>query len=131
MEGNHVLRFGGQDVGKVQVTREGLYYRFRCRCHLTGDVVCKVMVHCGEGRESLGILAPEGEGFSLVTRVPVKRFGEGKPEFLVMPNRPAMAGKFVPIRPEEPFTYLERLKNAYLAMQNGQVGVVIRENPGS
>ena len=131
MEGNYVLHFGGQAVGKVQVTREGLYYRFQCRCRLSGDVVCKVVVRCGAGQESLGILAPEGDGFCLATRLPVKRFLEATPEFLVMPNRTAMTGKFVPICPEEPFTYLERLKNAYLSMQNGQIGAVIRETPGS
>lgn len=128
MEGNHALRFGGQAVGKVQVIREGLYYRFCCRCRLTGDVVCKVVADCGGRRESLGILAPEGDGFSLTTRVPVKRFGEGKPEFQVMPNRPVISEEFIPIYPEEPFSYIERLKDAYLARQGGQVGAVIREN---
>lgn len=128
MEGNYALRFGGQAVGKVLVTREGLYYRFHCRCRLSGGVVCKVMVRCGNASESLGILAPEGDGFSLTTRMPVKRFGEGTPEFTVAPNRPEQKGSFAPIYPEEPFTYIEKLKNAFLVRQNGQPGILLPED---
>ncbi len=127
MIGEYGLSFGQQAVGKVRVTKEGLYYRFDCRCRLTGDVVCKVVAVCGDRRESLGILAPEGDGFALKTRMPCKRFGAGKPEFLVLPNRPEIRGTFVPICPEEPFTFLARLKNAYLETRNGQVGAVLRE----
>ncbi len=127
MVGEYALNFGQRAVGKVRVTREGLYYRFDCRCRLTGDVVCKVVAVCGDRRESLGILVPEGEGFALKTRLPCKRIGEGEPEFLVLPNRPEIRGTFVPIYPEEPFAYLARLKDAYLATQDGQVGAVLRE----
>lgn len=127
MEGNYELRFGGQTVGKVQVIREGLYCRFICRCRLPGDVISRVVARCGEREESLGVLVPMGDGFGLETKLPAKRLGEGRPEFMVVPNRPVLAGKFVPIKPEEPFSYIERLKDAYLARQGEQVGAVLRE----
>lgn len=129
MEGNYALYFGGQAIGKVQVTRQGLYYIFSCRCRLSGGVVCKVLVRCGGVTENLGILAPEGDGFSLVTRVPVKRFGGGSPEFTVVPNRPEFGGNFAPIYPEEPFAYIEKLKKAFLVRQGGRCGILIPE-PG-
>ena len=118
-------------MGKVQVLRQGLYYRFICHCRLSGDVVCKVVVCCGNARESLGILVPTGGGFGLETKMPVKRLGEGKPEFTVLPKQTASQGKFIPISPEEPFSYIEKLKNAYLVRQNGQLGICITEKTGT
>ena len=130
MEGPYALYFGGQAIGKVQVTRQGLYYRFSCRCRLSGGVVCKVLVRCGGISENLGILAPEGEGFSLVTRMPVKRFSGGSPEFTVVPNRPDFGGNFAPIYPEEPFAYIEKLKEAFLVRRGGQCGILIPDSDG-
>lgn len=75
---------------------------------------------------TLGILAPEGEGFGLDTRLPVKRIGEGAMEFTIVPKCDLPEGQFVPVYPEEPFAYLNRLKDCYLACREGQVGVVIR-----
>ena len=110
-------------VGTVQVSREGLYYRFRCRCQLPEDTVCRVTA----GRESLGILVPAGDGFELNTKLPVKRFGDTAPEFRLVPNKPVLEGKFIPIKPEEPFSYIERLQDAYLLRKGDEVGICIKE----
>lgn len=126
MEGFYELKFGGQAVGKVQVTRQGLYYRFRCRCRLSGDVISRVSILCDGKQDNLGILVPMGDGFGLDTGLAVKKLGQGRPEFLVMPVRPK-GEKFVPLRPEEPFSYLSRLKNAYLAERNGTIGILLDE----
>lgn len=131
MEGNYGLCFGGQAVGKVQVKREGLYYRFLCRCRLSGEVVSRVVVQCGTERENLGVLTPDGEGFSLNTRIPVKRFSAGNPVFTVVPNRPDISGKFVPISPEEPFAYIQRLKESFLVIREGRPGILIEQTPGN
>lgn len=127
MDGFYEIKLGDRPVGKVQVRREGLYYRFICRCQLEGDSVCKVSA----GDVSLGVLIPMGDGFGLETRLPIKRFDDKDWDFQIMPNRPVLDGRFVPLSPEEPFAYIERLKNAYLARQNGQIGVIIREEAGT
>ena len=126
MEGTYELQFGGQAVGKVTVSREGLYYRFRCRCRMPGDVVSRVLVRCGDREESLGVLVPEGDGFGLNARLAAKRIGQGSVVFTVVPNRPQLTGEFIPIKPEEPFAYIARLKDAYLAAVDGQPGIVIK-----
>jgi len=110
-------------VGTAKVSREGLYYRFQCRCTMTEDTLCRVNV----GTESLGILVPMGDGFGLDTKLPVKRFAGTVSEFRLVPNKPMLEGKFIPIKPEEPFAYIERLKEAHLACRDGQLGIVIRE----
>ena len=123
MEGIYEIRLGDRPVGTAAVTREGLYYRFQCRCRLETDSVCKV--EAGDVR--LGVLVPEGEEFVLNTRLPIKRFPEKLADFRIRSDRPVLQGRFIPIKPEEPFAYIERLKDAYLTRQEGQVGIVLRD----
>lgn len=125
MEGNYSVTFGQTQVGRVRVRRQGLYYQFICRCQLSGDVVCRLTVRCGGKQESLGILVPSQEGFGLDTKVSVKRIGEGEMEFYLMPSREHAVGTFVPLSPEEPFSYIARLKDAYFERRYGQAGVVL------
>ena len=127
LEGDFEIKLGDRPVGKVTVTREGLYYHFFCRCRKTGDSVCKVWAK----DVSIGVLVPKGDGFFLDTRLPVKRFAEDHWDFQIQPSRPVLEGRFVPIKPEEPFAYLTRLKDAHLLRQNGQVGILIKEKAGT
>lgn len=126
MEGNYEVYFGNDQTGKVQVIRQGLYYQFHCRCKLTGAVMCRLEVVCADRRENLGVLVPVDRGFGLDTRLPVKRFGEGRPRFHIIPKHDKPEGLFIPIIPEEPFSYIERLKDGFLERRNGQVGVVLK-----
>ncbi len=127
MEGTYGVYFGREQAGKVQVLRQGLYYRFICRCQLSGDVVCRLNVACGNNRENLGVVVPMDGGFGLETKIPIKRLGEGKMDFLLTPKHDSVQGKFYPIYPEEPFAYIERLKEGYLARKDGQLGLLLRE----
>ena len=115
--------FGEKSVGKAQVTRQGLYYHVICRCDLSGEVMHRLEVSCGEKRVNLGILVPMEQGFGLDTRFPVSRVGEGTLAFRLLPRHDSLQGRtFVPITPEEPFRYLERLKDAFLEIQEGKKG---------
>ncbi|MBO5891945.1 MAG: hypothetical protein J6Q30_04450 [Oscillospiraceae bacterium] len=127
MEGNYPILMGAQEIGTAKVTRQGLYYRFDCRCQLSGDVVCRLTVTCGASTHNLGILVPEGGAFGLHTKMPVKQLGEGALQFGVRPNHKPVGGRFIPISPEEPFGYLSRLKDAFLEFREGVPGLVISE----
>ena len=127
MEGNYEVCFGKETVGKVQVLRQGLYYRFICRCRLTGDVVCRLVVRCGDATENLGIVVGTGDGFGLDKKIPVSHLGEGKMEFLLLPKSDKLGGQFIPIHPEEPFAYIARLQDAFFARQGGQAGIVLKK----
>lgn len=90
--------------------------------------MCRLHVICGNVRENLGVVVPMDGGFGLDTRLPAKRLGEGNMEFLLIPkHEEVQSGKFAAIYPEEPFSYIARLKDAYLVRKNGQVGILIRE----
>lgn len=121
---DHEIRFGDSPVGKAQVTREGLYYHVVCRCSLSGQMMYRLEVSNGERKVDLGILVPEETGFGLETRFPVRRIGEGALSFRVRPRHGGLEGRtFVPLAPEEPFAYLERLKESFLEIQNGKKGI--------
>lgn len=123
----YAIYLGRDAVGKARVEKKGLYYFFECRCDLETDAMCRVMVHWGERQESLGILAPAGKEFVLQKKLPAKLFGEGEPSFRVLPKRQSVAENFYPVYPEEPFSYIARLQNAFLQIKNGQVGVSFRD----
>ena len=103
------VMLGNKAVGHARIGREGLYYRIRCRCSLSGETVCRLLVRCGTREENLGILVPKDGEFTLDTRIPVKRIGEGTIAFFVMPRNRTPEIRFIPLIPEEPFRYLTRL----------------------
>lgn len=121
------ILLGGQSIGEASVQRQGLYYCFDCKCKLSGEVVYRLQVRCGENTENLGIPVPQGQWFRLQTRIPVKRLGEGELHFRAVPKHAQLEGKFIPLSPEEPFKYLQRLQNAFLQVRDGKVGVVIHD----
>ena len=71
---------------------------------------------------------PIGDSFGLDTRRPVKRLGEGVLSFRLVSKHDAPRTHFAPISPEEPFAYLQRLKDAYLAEKDGQIGAQWEES---
>lgn len=127
LEGYYEVFFGSSAVGKVQVIRQGLYYRFICRCKLPGDGIYRLCVLCGTCQTNLGVVVPEGTGFGLDKVIPVKKLAKGDPEFFLAPRHEPVSGLFVPISPEEPFYYIARLKDAFLENRNEIMGVVIRQ----
>ena len=113
MVGVYDALLSGVPVGTVQVTREGLYYAISCTCRIPGEMIHRLTAFCAEAIP-IGILVPEQGGFVLQTRIPVKRFPAGKPEFRILPKHAPLDIPLIPLSPEEPFQYLQRLKDAYL-----------------
>ena len=125
---DYPVLFGSQEAGKVQILKEGLYCHVICRCQLTGNVVCRLVALSGEKKENLGVVVPAGDGFGLDRRIPAKQLRLNHPVFLLVPSHPPKGEEpFYPICPEEPFAYIEKLKDAYLVRKNGQAGVCFRE----
>ncbi len=127
MVGCYEIRQGDKSLGTVRVEKQGLYYRFSCRCSLTGEVMHRLVVVTDGGKTDLGVCVPMEGAFGVEKRIPCKQIGTGTPEFQLLPKHEQMKGQFVPVYPEEPFSYMARLKDTYLATRDGQIGVVITE----
>ena len=127
MVGTYDIKSGDKVLGRVKVERQGLYYLFSCRCSLTGEVMHRLLVRCGGKEEDLGVCVPVDGAFGVEKKIPCKRLGEGTPEFFLLPKHEKMEGKFIPIYPEEPFSYIHRLEGAFLKHQAGQLGIVLKD----
>jgi hypothetical protein len=127
MIGVHPIYLGDDIIGEARIDRQGLYYLFSCRCDLTGEVMCRVVVQTDGGQVNLGIPVPDGWVFTLKTRVPVKHFEGVFKRIFIIPRHPRVKEVFIPLSPEEPFRYLQRLKHARLKVLEGKLGVLLPE----
>lgn len=120
------IYMGSEIVGTAYVTKEGLFYRISCLCRLTGTVPCRIKV-IGEKEADLGICVPLNDGIGVETRIPIKRVGDRELQFCVSPKNRVNTELFIPLSVDEPFTYLQRLEDAYLSRRNGQVGLAFKD----
>ena len=103
-------------MGKVTLLREGLYYRVFCRCRVADQDIHRLYA---DG-EKLGVLIPEYGELTLTTKVAVKRLKEGCSFTLNQKT-----GKFIPIRPGEPFDHLDKLRKGRFAFRDGEPGMLL------
>ncbi len=122
------ITIGDQVIGQATAERKGLYYHFSCSCSLSGEVIYRVIVSCGDKEESLGVCIPGDGGFGLNTRIPVKRLGDGELTFRAVPKHADLKGRFIPLSPVEPFAYIDKLCKASLAVRGSTVGIILEED---
>jgi hypothetical protein len=125
MEGTYDVMLGSDKRGTVTVTAQGLYWLIRCRCRLYSDVMQELVAQAGQKQVRLGLLVPEGGSYCLQTRI-VKKELPFFDEFFLRPRHRSQEA-FYPIKPEEPFGYLHRLEDAYLARRGDEIGLVLRK----
>ena len=114
---------GTQIVGQAEVIKEGLYYRFSCKCTPPDEGVHKIIVSDGDNTKDLGICVPKGERFCLVSRVPIKYLPGKKLQFtLEQKDKKEIA---VPVSADEPFPNLDRLESAYLQESDEKAEIII------
>lgn len=114
-------------VGSVKVTRQGLYSRFHCACTLPDAGIYKLIVCSDDRRTNLGILVPQGSCFGLDTKIPRKNLGEGTLSFVILSAYGQSEDIFVPVKPGEPFVYLQMLDSAHAEMRGGNFGIVLHQ----
>ena len=114
-------------VGRCQITKQGLYYLLTCNCSLHDGEFLRLYLQSEGSAMELGVLVPEGDSFTLKKKLPIKSLKQGRPSFYLA-EKGKLGSKFIAVYPEEPFKYLSRIKNSYYAKQEGQSGIVLREN---
>lgn len=126
MDGTYEVCRKDEVVGRCSVTREGLYYSFHCLCRVLDGEIHRLWICCGDRTVDLGVLAPMQGGFGLRKKLPVKLFSGDEPKFYAQVREPGRE-KFIPVYPEEPFSYLTRIKDSYFAQRDGKAGIVLNE----
>ena len=115
------ILLNGLSIGRVQVDREGLYYKFRCKCKFNDNKIYRIKVSDGITEIILGICVPEGDNFILNTKVPVKKLQKDTLIFTAeLRSEQAIVAEM-----GKSFSYLDKLETARLQYTNGQVKIII------
>ena len=113
--------------GKVSVRKQGLYYCFHCRCAVETKEIYRLILSRMDQQHSLGVLVPSDNCFELTAKIPVKHIPEGEWLFCIVSGSSPSHERFIPICPEEPFSYISRLQESFLVYRNGQPGISVKE----
>ena len=146
MDEVYEITYAGATIGTARVERQGLYYRFSCRCHLPEEGLYRIHAGTEEAYVDLGICVPVDGMFGMDKKVPVKMFGEGKWTFFLRPNdwipeepeilqeseeeneeEPLPEDHFIPVSECEPFADLDKLENAVMETRSGETGIVLQK----
>lgn len=122
---DYEVKIGNETVGHVTMEKQGLYYKIRCSCRLTGAIIYRLAAKIGKQIINIGICAPKGKYFCVERKLPTKLFGEETPVFSLIPKHEPMDKSFVPLRADEPFAYICELQNAYLENRDGDIYIAI------
>ena len=113
-----------EKIGTAEVVQQGLYYRIRCLCNLSGNVPMRIIVK-GDNTVDLGLCVPIGKGFGLESSIPIKKIGKGELQFQVIPKHERQQ-HIEAISPEKPFSDITRLKDAYLVKSDVMTAIGFR-----
>ena len=123
MKEMYFVEYNGNPVGSVAVSREGLYYRFRCLVKLEEKQICRLQCCWGNQCMDLGILIPVNNHYELDRKLPVKNFTDADCIFRITSNQ--TKERFIPIRQDAPFSNLQHLQNAKFSVRDNIPGIVI------
>lgn len=95
-------------VGRVLVTREGMYYRLYCKIAPVKKAKYRIVMHTDGAVIDMGLCIVSGNDLELTTRVRMKDVNTEKIRFYAMPY-----GCY-PITENGSFPYLHKLRHACL-----------------
>lgn len=116
------ITWKGNQVGNAEIRKEGMFYRFSCRCYLVNKGVYRIAVTDGQNKHDLGICVPDGSGYSCVARLPCNRLNGTVFTFLLTDGKKKEG---IPILAATPFFYLDKLNTARLRITDGQPEIII------
>lgn len=120
----------GKAVGTASFEKEGLYWKIRCCCDIPDDVPYQVTLKAGEEID-MGLLVREENGYCLTKRIAMKRIGDMQPSLMASPRRAKALEAFQPIISDEPFSYIEKIKNTKLETKDETVGIMVAQEDQS
>lgn len=114
-----------QVAGFGEITKQGLYYNFHCRCKLADNKVYRLTAVCGERTVDLGICVPYEDGFGVDKRVSIKTIGTDKIGMYLSTEQEKNDRTFVALNEEKPFEAMEYLMTAKFERRGDTAGLMI------
>ena len=119
--------FRDAKIGQVRVSKQGLYYVFRCMVTLPQQGSYRLWAETKDKAIDFGLFVPGNGCFELTKRVPVKNFASDHISFVLRDNEEKSMENWVPIDPNTPFAYITLLENARLKHRDGIPGAVLQK----
>lgn len=119
------VRYGEQLVGSVEITIEGLYYIFACRCKNILPAVYRLQANCGEGSIDMGVCLFDSDGLYLRKRLPVSRFSSEISNFELIKDS-CITTEEITLCEDVPFLYFDRIRNGSFKYCSGQAFLILR-----
>lgn len=116
----------GKIIGNVNVTKEGLYYVFRCRCDLPDAEIFRLIAENGEHVTDFGVLMPGKEGYTLLKKIPVKKFGVEPLSFRVTSQK-QHTYESIPVYENRPFEFISKLTGARMHFDKGNYYILLQK----
>lgn len=126
---NFEITYNDVPVGTAAIEKTGLYWKIQCLCNIKSEAFFMVYATGREKSLCLGMLAPEKGKLALRRSIACKQLPLDIIRFHVAPKRPKEKIHFAPIYPEEPFSYLQRLKNSRLEVRQNIKGIALDPDP--
>lgn len=124
--GKYEIILRGKSVGTMDVSREGLYYRFRGKCKLPMDNIYRMRILQDDSVGKLGVLVPCNGLFLLDTKRPAKLFTNTVPAFCIESENEA-ENEWVAIDENTPFPKLADLENGVFMCKEKVPGILFTD----
>ena len=125
MQETYSVKFENAIVGQVEIVRKGMFYKISCHCRLPNIGRYRLYLNNETSVFDLGVLIPNTGDYTLVTSIPMHRFGSTDVIFTVRSAQQVEMGVFVPVDSTKPFSLLAHLEHACYQAQNNMVGIWI------
>lgn len=122
MQSEYNIYFQDDSVGKATITLQGLYYCMSGFCYLEKGHIYELVLLEKNVKKSLGVLVPENGRFIFSKKIPMKSIQEDI-SFCVIVRSNASVENFYAVKENKVFPYIDRLENAIMKSNEGEVGV--------
>ena len=119
------ITYNGEPTGTMNVTREGLYYRFQGQCTFSKNVYYRIIAEYLGGTKDLGLCVPTGNSFMLQKKIAIKQIPQDNWSFYATDGN--STPHFIGVKDDQPFIYLSSLEYALLSAENGGYGLRITD----
>lgn len=122
--GNRVsILIGSDSVGFADITKNGLYYVFRCQCDVPAGKIYRIWLSDDFHQEKLGVPIPVGTQYTLTRRIPVSHLCGNDFQLRLIQDQQELPVFYSMQSDSFPLNELENLR---FCIRNGVPGAVIQ-----
>lgn len=124
---DYPVTYLGATVGKIEITKEGLYYRYKGEFQLTEDHFYRVYALAPSGKINLGVCNPTGGIWAISGTIAIRKLNVDCLQFEIC--TPEKIDTFIPINENQPISSLEHLMDYRFCRKGDLCGFINTSEP--